>query len=224
MHGCDNRRCPGRLHWNSALLHDAEVAAEQTFRRRRAEAYDDVWANERDLLLEPRLAGANLTGARGLVDASFRARVARPLEVLHGVRDVDVVAVDSGGVERVIEQLAGWSDEGPSRLVLLIAGLFSDDHHARGSRPFAEHRLGAELEQIAALASLRRRPEPCQRWAGRNEISGGAGWLRCFSWLRHAARGLRKAGDARRSAGRNSPPAAHPPILRCRRVSRAARR
>jgi hypothetical protein len=66
--------------------------------------------------------------------------------MLYGVGDVDVVAIDAGGVERVIEQLPGRSDEGPPRLVLLIARLFTDDHDVSGGGSFAEHRLGAELE------------------------------------------------------------------------------
>lgn len=141
---------------------------------------------------------ANLARVGRLMNASLRLGVARPFEMLDCVRDVYVVAVDAGRVERAVEQLARWSDEGPPRLVLLITGLFSDDHHMRGGRPFAEHGLRTQLEQIAPFTALRRCPQLGQRWAGRDEVSGRAGWLRCLFRLRHAVHGLRRAGDDRR--------------------------
>ena len=224
MHGRHHRRRPLRLHRDPALLHDAEVTPEQSLRRGGAEADDDARADEGNFLLEPRMAGANLPRVRRLVNPPLGACVPRPLEVLHGVRDVHVVAVDPSGIKCTVEQLARWSDEGPPRLVFLIPGLFTDDHHVRGSRPFAEHRLRAELEKVATPAPLRRCPKLRKRRPGGYKVSGGAGWLRCSFRLRHAARDLRRAGDFRRWEGRNSRPGARPPIPRFRRVSRASRR
>ena len=103
MDGRENDRRPFGFERNASRLHDAEGAAEQCLRGGCAEANDDAWLDERDLVLEPRKARANLSGVRRLVQPPRTARIARPLEVLHGVGDVDVVAVDPGSVERVIE-------------------------------------------------------------------------------------------------------------------------
>ena len=93
------------------------------------------------------------------MDAPLRASIAGPLEVLHGVRDVDVVAIDAGGVERAVEQLPRGSDEWVAGLVLLVARLFANDDHARARRSFAEDRLGPDLEQVAPATTFRRGPQ-----------------------------------------------------------------
>ena len=59
-----------------------------------------------------------------LVDAAFAAFF--KFEVLDGVGDVDLFAVDAGLVEGLVEEAAGGSDEGAALLVFLIAGLFAD--------------------------------------------------------------------------------------------------
>ena len=74
--------------------------------------------------------------------------------MLHGVGDVEPVPVDAGGGERLVEQLARRPDERRPGLVLLIAGLFADEHHVGVRRPCAEHRLGGVQVQVAALAAL----------------------------------------------------------------------
>lgn len=103
MHRGDHRRCPLRWNRHTALFHDAERAPKQRLGGRGAETDDDVRAYERDFLFEPRVARANFAGARRLVDPPFGVRVARPFEVLHGIGDINVVAVDAGSIERVIE-------------------------------------------------------------------------------------------------------------------------
>jgi len=86
------------------MLHHAEGAAEERFGSGRAKADDHARFDERDLVLEPRVAGTDFARIRRLVDATLRARVLGPLEVLDRVRYVDVVAIDARGVECMIEQ------------------------------------------------------------------------------------------------------------------------
>ena len=147
--GVDRRkRCrrPARFHGDPTRLHDAEGAAEEGLRGRGAEADDDLWFDERDLVLEPRHARADLSGVRCLVDSPFRARVTSPLEVFDRVGDVDVLARDSRGIEGSIEQLPGRADERVTGLVLHVARLLAYDHDACSARALAEHGLGADLE------------------------------------------------------------------------------
>ena len=66
-----------------------------------------------------------------------------PLEVLDRVGDVDLVAVDAGGGERLVEQAPRGADERMALFVLLVAGLLADEHDARVTRPLAEDGLRA---------------------------------------------------------------------------------
>jgi len=176
---------------DSARFQDAECLAEQCFCRSSTEADDDLGFDERDLVFEPREAGTHLADVRCLVQTSRRPRVARPLEVLHGICDVNVIAVDARRVERAIEQLPGRSDERVPSLVFGVAGLFADHHDSCARRTFAEDGLRPELEQVTSAAAFRSGAQLRQRRARRNEVSGGAGCFRCFSRLRHVADGLR---------------------------------
>jgi len=145
VHRGDHRRRPHRFDDESAILHDAERRTEQRLGGCRAEAHDYLRRDLRDLLLQPREAGAHFARVRRLVNATLRSRVARPLEMLHRVRHVHFVAVDSGGVECVIEQPSRGTDERPALFVFHVARLFTHDEHASAARPFAENGLRGDL-------------------------------------------------------------------------------
>ena len=106
MNRREHRLCPVGFDRSAARLHDAERATKERFRRRGAEANDDAWFYESDLVLEPRETRTDFPGVRRFVEAARAARIARPLEMLHGVGDVDVIAIDVRGVERTVEELA----------------------------------------------------------------------------------------------------------------------
>lgn len=161
-----------RLVWQPPAFEHAEHPAEERLRGGCAETDDDARPNELDFRLEPGKARANLGGVRRLMNATFAARVLCPLEVLHGIRDVDVLARDACGVEGAIEQLARRSDERPSCFILGVAWLFANDDHPCAARAFAEDGLGAELVEMAAATSLSRGPQLWKRRARRDEISG----------------------------------------------------
>jgi len=172
MHRGDGDERPVRVNGNSATLHDAEGWAQERLRRRRAEANDDLRLDQVQLILEPRKTSAHFADVRRLVQSALRPRVARPLKVLHRVGDVDIVAVDARGVERMIEQTTGGSHKGPALLVLLIAGLLAHDDDARRPRALPEYRLRPHLPEIAAAATGRRRAQFWERRIRWNEVSG----------------------------------------------------
>ncbi len=228
MHGREQRRRPLGIELQSARLHDAEGSSEQGLGGGRSKADDHVRLDECNLVLEPRKTRADLTGAWCLMNASLRSRVFGPLEVLHRVSEVDVIAVEANGVERAIEQLARRPDEIVAEFVLDVPGLFADEHDACAARTLAEHGLGSALEQVAAAASLRCRPKLRQRRARRDKISGVAGWLRCSCRLRHADLCLPGDDDVLGRAGhtrRYRPaPVANSRIAHYRRAFRASLR
>ena len=172
MHGGDGDGRPAGVDWNSSALCDAEGWAQQCLGRGGAEANNDPRLDQAQLILEPWKTGAHFADVRRLVQAAFGPCVARPLEVFYRVGDVDIVAVDARGVERVIEETTGRSHKGPALLVFLIAGLLT--HHDDARRPWAlpEDRLRPHLPQLAAPATGGRRAKLGKRGVRRNEVSG----------------------------------------------------
>src|SRR5690242_14123921 len=141
MHGGDDGAPVRRLDGAAAFLGHAEALAHDRLSGRRAEADDDLGLNELHLLLEPRVTGADLRVVRLLVDASRALLAALPFEVLHGVRHVDIVAVNPSLLERLIEQLSRRTDKRMAGAIFLIAWLLPDDHHSRPLWAFSEDRL-----------------------------------------------------------------------------------
>src|SRR4051812_42535627 len=130
MHRRDHCVGPRRVNRAPAVLHDAEALAEECFGRGGAERDDDARLHLLDLLLEPGEARTHLCGVRRLVDATLSLLIALPLEVLHRVRDVYVVAVDPRLLECAVQKLSRRTDKWMPRLVLRVSRLFADEHHA----------------------------------------------------------------------------------------------
>ena len=74
------------------------------------------------------------------------------LEVLDGVRDVGLGAVDPGLLERLVELAPGRPDERPALAVLRSPGCSPTRTNARVLRPLAEHRLRRGPPEVAAAA------------------------------------------------------------------------
>ncbi len=74
------------------------------------------------------------------------------LEMFDGVGDVEAFAVDLGGGQRFVQEIARRPDERSTATVFLVAWLLADQHHGRMGRAFAEHRLLGVAVQIATLA------------------------------------------------------------------------
>src|SRR5688572_322612 len=79
MHRCEARLGERGPDQSSALCRHADRGSEQRFRRRGAERHDDARLHDRDLLVEPRMAGTHLGRRRRLVDASLAGAVGHPL-------------------------------------------------------------------------------------------------------------------------------------------------
>jgi hypothetical protein len=76
-----------------------------------------------------------------------------PFEVFDGVRDVHLVARDTGFHQRFIKQPAGGAHKGMPLQILLIAGLLADEDKLCMRSAFSKDGLSGPLVQIAAGAS-----------------------------------------------------------------------
>src|SRR5581483_2086045 len=133
------------------LLRHAELLAEQRLRRGRAQTDDDVGLHHRELRLEPRPARGLLAPRRLRVDPPLASRL--PLEMLDRIRHVRRGAVDTGELERLVQQAPGRADERAPRAILLVARLLADEDDARVVGALAEHRLRPRLPERAAPAA-----------------------------------------------------------------------
>ena len=92
--------------------------------------------------------------------------------MFHRVGDVQPVPLDAGRDERLVQQLARGPDERRPRLVLLIARLFTDEHHVGVRRARAEHSLVGVQVQVASLTTVRGFRQRVEITAGGHEIGG----------------------------------------------------
>jgi hypothetical protein len=72
-----------------------------------------------------------------LVDAPLAALF--EFEMLDGVGDVHLVPIESGLLQRPIEQQAGRSDERSALPILLVSGLLPYERNGRPNRALAQH-------------------------------------------------------------------------------------
>jgi len=146
----DDRRELG-LQRPAALGHDAEPAAQQALRRRRAQHDQRLGPDDVDLRAQPRPARADLAGVGLLVDAPLAALL--EAEVLDGVRDVDLVAVDPRELEGAAELASRGADERAPLAVLAVAGHLADEHHPGVLVALAEDGLRRGLPEVAPAAA-----------------------------------------------------------------------
>ena len=131
-------------------MRDSECLAKQALCGRRAKADDHFWLRNGDLGFQPRATGKNFQLIRFLVNAAFAARL--PLEMFHGVGDINFATVNTCGLERFVENASRGSYERLASKILFVAGLFADEHHASVLRAFAEDSLRARLPKVARFA------------------------------------------------------------------------
>jgi hypothetical protein len=86
-----------------------------------------------------------------------------PLEMFHGVGQIDGVDIDAGLGQRLSKKLTGRTDERLAGDVFDVAWLFTDEHDAGADGAFAEHRLRATLPEIALPAVPRSPPGSGER-------------------------------------------------------------
>ncbi|HXP10409.1 MAG TPA: hypothetical protein VN828_18045, partial [Acidobacteriaceae bacterium] len=68
-----------------------------------------------------------------------------PLEMFHGVGDIHLPPVNSGGLQALIQEQSRWPDKGPALLIFTIARLLSHEKHGRIRPALAENDLGGPL-------------------------------------------------------------------------------
>jgi hypothetical protein len=135
------------------VLGHAEGPSEDRLGRRGAQEDEHLGPDPCQLGLQPRGARLDLLEVGFAVDPSLAAHHVR--EVLHDVREVDVVADKAGLLDRAIEERACRSHEGLAGKILLVAGLFADHHDPGILGSLAEHGLGGVAVQVAAAAPRR---------------------------------------------------------------------
>src|SRR5690348_4322724 len=151
------------FHRAASFLRHPEALPHDRLRRCRAETDDDLGCDEPNLLLQPWMTRPNLGVVRFLVNAALCLLAALPLEVLHRVRDVHVVAIDARLLERAVQQLSGRTDKRMTRPILLIPRLLADYHDTRLLGSFAEYCLRAQSPEVTpttrhrGVAQLRQR-------------------------------------------------------------------
>lgn len=126
MYGGDHKRRKFVLNQLATSLRHFERLAQQALGRSRTEANDRLRLHHTNLRLQPWATRIDFDLIRLLVDASLSPWL--PLEVLHGIRDIDVLAINSGGFKGFIKDLPGWPNKRLPCLVFLIARLFSYKH------------------------------------------------------------------------------------------------
>ncbi len=117
----------------ASRLADRDSLARQRHRRRRTERHDQARVDEFQLLHQPPAVMLQLARRGLLMDAPFPTLL--ELEMLHGIGDVDLVAIDPGLLHGAVKQLPGKSDEGVALLVILIPGLLADKGDGRPPGP-----------------------------------------------------------------------------------------
>jgi len=104
------------------------------------------------------------------MDAPLAAH--RVLEVLDHVGHIHLAAIDPGLHQRLVEHPPRRAHERLALDVLAVAGLLAHEHHLRLLEPFAEHRLGRALVEIAPPAAGGGLPQARERRLPWDELCG----------------------------------------------------
>lgn len=174
MHRGQDRRISLAALDPSALLSDPERAAEQRLGRGRSETHDQLRRYGPHLGVQPGTAGRDFSSRRLLVKATLPSRL--PFEVLHGICDVRIPAIDPGRLKAAVEQVSGGPNEGLPGQIFLIAGLFSDHQEGRALSAFAEDGLSSLKVEIAAAAIHSGFVQGSQTEFRRKKIRCGSRW------------------------------------------------
>ena len=182
------------------MLCHPERAAEQRLCGGAAEGHHQPGPDQPELFSQPGIARPHLGGTGLLVKPALDQLLPHELEVLDGVGDVDLGAVDPRRLQPLVQQSPRGSYERPADAVLLVARLLPDEHHPglRGALP--EHGLCGVDPEVAAAALLRGLAELRQSGARRDEVGG-----RASGEARHGGN-VRPAPSGRRDPGHEVSP------------------
>ena len=76
--------------------------------------------------------------------------------MLHRIRHVHEVSIDARGDQGFVENVARRSDERLAGAILLVSGLFADEHDRGAPGAGAEYGLRAGFPKVTRAAGLRR--------------------------------------------------------------------
>ena len=147
-----NGSCDGpvfRSEHLAAVLREAKLRPQQILSSGRSQTDDHLRLHGLDLRFEPGAASCYFERIRFFVEPDLAPGF--PLEMLHGVGDVHLAAINSGGFQALIQKQSGWPDKRPALLIFTIAWLLSYEKHG-GMRPaLAENDLSGPLIQVATM-------------------------------------------------------------------------
>jgi hypothetical protein len=200
----DGDECGGAVGGGKFLaagIGEAEGFAEDGLGGGDAEADDEVGLDGAEFGFEPGATGGDFAGVGFLMETAFAARL--PFEVFDGVGDVERFAVDAGGAECAIEELAGGADEGFSGAIFLVAGLFADDEDAGAGRTLAEDRAGGAAPEWTCAARRGRGAEEREIGGERDGRGGKIGGADTLGFAGGDHRGGARGGfgEERRDRG-----------------------
>jgi len=120
--------------------------------RGRSETNDELRFYKAHFRLEPWAAGCDLARVWFLMDSTLTSRL--PFKMLHGVRHVNMAAIDSRFLQSAVHNFPRWSDKRPASDVFIIPRLFANQHNWRILGSLAEDSLRRVLVKVTCLAML----------------------------------------------------------------------
>jgi hypothetical protein len=123
----------------SSNLGNAYRSPQHPACRRSAKRYDEFGSYQRSLLIEPPAATIDLVGVRALVQTTLATVL--EFEVLDRIGNEELDAVKTGVSDRAVEDAASRANERPTAQILVIAGLFPDEHDASVARALSGNNL-----------------------------------------------------------------------------------
>lgn len=131
----------------STVFGDPEVFVYHGLRSRTAETKYDSRLYGLNLSLQVRVTGVDL--ARPGLAVPYTSALLYGGTALNDIGQVYVLAREIHGLEDVIEQLAGSSDERKPRGILVLSWPLAYEHKGRGGVSDAKDRIGARRSEIA---------------------------------------------------------------------------
>src|SRR5438105_1481233 len=135
----------------SALGSDSKLWAHQRLGGGGPETHYQLRFDRGQFGLEPWFASRNLDPARLGMNAPLATF--EKLEVLHSVRDINLLPIEPGFMHGFAQESPGGADKGEPFAVFFIARLFADHHNSCVLRSCAEDHLGGILIEVASPAS-----------------------------------------------------------------------
>jgi N-carbamoylputrescine amidase len=141
-----------QAHRCRAHLGDGHGMPQQSTGGGPSERDHELGRDETQLLVQPPVAGLDLSGARFDVQTPLAARL--ELEVFDRVAEVDRVPLEARVVQRASEYRASGTHERMTLQILRISGRLADEHQRRRCRTLARNTVRSGFPQCAAPARI----------------------------------------------------------------------